>query len=593
MEYVAGVDLFRLLKFAEPPISSRTSGDRIARAGATRTLGVSLAVHVARELCEALSCVHRLTDSTGEPLGVVHRDVTPSNIYLSERGDVKLGDFGIARASALRRPQPSVALKGKYAYLAPEQVTAEPFDHRADLFSLSVVVAEMLLGAPLFAGAGQLAVLLAIRDVRIDALRAIRSALPDGLFEVFEKALARFPEDRYASAKELSTALEPFETAAPEAMRRELASWVRSAKQASGLGPQIDKALSDTAQRDTEPESSPIESVPKPESQRQTIQPGEVIHCVIRRKGGEPKALAFAKLVELLATGQVSPDDQVDIGSGFHRAAEIPQLARYLPPSTGTTDQVEGPGVPDYTARLPISSVAEALSWVVQNLETGLLIADNSQSRCELYFDSGRLVLAASSEASTLLGEHLLARGAIDRGELEMAILVMHKYNGHLGDTLIGLGLVDPVDVFQGIRAQGRKRVAALFTWKVGMFNFYRGVRPNRLDFSLDLDVPSIMLSGLAEGRSDDEVLATWFARRHEIYAAVNEPPSWARGITWPALFLTVLRSLGSGKRVSEMLDLATTPRPGLTPPGRADLLRALEGALALGVAIEKKVASK
>ncbi len=586
MEYVSGVDLFRLLRFAEPPLSTRTSGDKIARAGASRTLGVSLAVHIARELCEALSCVHRLTDASGAPLGVVHRDVTPSNIYLSERGDVKLGDFGIARASAVRRPQPSVALKGKYAYLAPEQVSAEPFDHRADLFSLTVVLAEMILGAPLFAGAGQLAVLLAIRDVRIDALRAIQSALPPGLFEVLEKALAKFPEDRFASAKELSHALEPFETADRDALRRELASWVRSAREVSGIGRQIDRAIAGVSERESSPESERSSAVPastpEPPSQRPTLQPGAVLHCRIRRKGGEAKPVQFAKLVELLATGQVGADDQVDIGNGFHRACEVPQLARYLPPSTGTTARVEGPGVPDFTVRLPVQTVVDAMSWLVEHLETGLLIADSAQSRCELYFDRGKLVLAASSEASTLLGEHLVARGAIDRGELEMALVVMHKYDNHLGDTLIGLGLVDPVDVFQCIRAQGRARVAGLFTWRSGVLNFYRGVRPTRIDFSLDLDVPALVLSGLRESRSDEALLAEWFPRRAELFAP-ESPPHWAKSFTWPALFLTVFKSLGKGRSVGSMLDAAAGPAAP-TSPSRPELLRALEAAIALRV---------
>lgn len=585
MEYVSGVDLFRLLRFAEPPPSSRTSGDRIARAGASRTLGVSLAVHIARELCEALSCVHRLTDPTGAPLGVVHRDVTPSNIYLSDRGDVKLGDFGIARASSVRRPQPSVALKGKYAYLAPEQVSAEPYDHRADLFSLTVVLAEMILGAPLFSGAGQLAVLLAIRDVRIDTLRSLRDAMPAGLFEVLEKALAKFAEDRYASAKELSAALEPFERADREAMRRELAAWVKSARDASGIGRQIDRAVTGSSGAPTESEAPPTEpiSTPEPPSQRPTLQPGEVIHCRIRRRGGDVEPLPFAKLVELLATGQVASDDEVDIGKGFAKACEIPQLARYLPPSTSTTAQVEGPGVPDYTVRLPVQTVCDLLSWLAANRETGLCIADCAEARCELYFERGKLILAASSDASTLLGENLVARGALDRGELEMAILVMHKYDGLLGDTVVGLGLCDPVEVFQCIRAQGRKRVAQLFGWRTGVLNFYRGVRPTRLEFSLDLDVPAIVLSGLAESRSDEEVLAEWFSRRNDVFAAVSPPPAWARTATWPAVYLAVLKAFGTGDRVGVMLDAVTAPGQRLTP-SRPDVLRALEGAIALGV---------
>src|SRR5207302_7197566 len=162
----------------------------------------SIAVHVTREVLRALQSVHSAKDEQGRAMGIIHRDVTPSNLYLSSDGKVKLGDFGIARSStrATLRNAASAVLKGKFAYLAPEQVAGEPFDHRADLFSLAVVLAEMLLGKPLFAGSGQLAVLLAIRDCRIDALREARKTFPTGLFEVLEGALARDPAQRFQSA---------------------------------------------------------------------------------------------------------------------------------------------------------------------------------------------------------------------------------------------------------------------------------------------------------------------------------------------------------------------------------------------------------
>src|SRR5947199_72888 len=117
-------------------------------------------------------------------------------------------------------------LKGKFAYLAPEQVAGEPFDHRADLFSAAVVLAEMLLGKPLFAGSGQLAVLLAIRDCRIDPLREARAALPKGLFETLERALSREPGKRFPTAASLLEAVGRLDVA-PAASQSELGALVR------------------------------------------------------------------------------------------------------------------------------------------------------------------------------------------------------------------------------------------------------------------------------------------------------------------------------------------------------------------------------
>src|SRR6202020_3254687 len=146
-------------------------------------------------------------DDQGRALGIIHRDVTPSNLYLSESGKVKLGDFGIARSTsrATMRNAASAVLKGKFSYLAPEQGAGEGFDHRADLCSLATVLAEMLLGKPLFPGGGQLAVLLAIRDCRIDALQEIRDSLPPGLHEVLKRALSRDPKTRYQTADQFAS----------------------------------------------------------------------------------------------------------------------------------------------------------------------------------------------------------------------------------------------------------------------------------------------------------------------------------------------------------------------------------------------------
>ena len=167
------------------------------------------------------ACTATKRDVGGQPLGIIHRDVTPSNIYLGADGRVKLGDFGIARSSsrATLRPGAVAMLKGTFAYLTPEQVAGEPFDQRADLFSLAAVHAEMLMGKPLFAGSGQLAVLLGIRDCRIDPLREAGASLPPGLLPILERALARDPAARFPTAAALSQALAPFEPV-PTAARK-------------------------------------------------------------------------------------------------------------------------------------------------------------------------------------------------------------------------------------------------------------------------------------------------------------------------------------------------------------------------------------
>jgi serine/threonine-protein kinase len=143
----------------------------------------------------------------------------------------------------------------------------------------------------------------------------------------------------------------------------------------------------------------------------------------------------------------------------------------------------------------------EVLSYMRQKGETGALFVERARSmgasgRKELYLNSGRLLHVHSSEREELLGEYLVRRGRLTREQLDAALGSLQKFGGRLGDTLIGLSLVDAVDVFRAIRDQGRDRVAALSTWDDGLVTFYRGTAPTRVEFPLDLDLASPMMAG-------------------------------------------------------------------------------------------------
>jgi hypothetical protein len=136
-----------------------------------------------------------------------------------------------------------------------------------------------------------------------------------------------------------------------------------------------------------------------------------------------------------------------------------------------------------------------------QRGESGALFVERNAgaglgSRKEIYLDKGRLLHVASSEREELLGEYLVRRSRITREQLDTALGSLSSYGGRLGDTLIGLQLVDAVDVFRAIRDQGRDRVAALSTWEEGLVTFYRGTAPTRVEFPLELDLASPMMAG-------------------------------------------------------------------------------------------------
>jgi tRNA A-37 threonylcarbamoyl transferase component Bud32 len=187
MEYVDGPDLGRFLKAA-------------AEHGESVPLGA--AMHVAMEMCKGLDVAHARR--------VVHSDISPSNILLSRLGEVKIADFGIARAAADGGPGavgPTNRVMGKWPYMSPEQTRGEPLDARSDLFSAAVVIYELFSGEKLFQGRDVEALVESVRAMPIPPPSSRRPSLPPALDAVLAKALARDPADRYQQASELLRAL--------------------------------------------------------------------------------------------------------------------------------------------------------------------------------------------------------------------------------------------------------------------------------------------------------------------------------------------------------------------------------------------------
>lgn len=191
LERVDGADLSRLVESA-------------ARAGIT--IPPALAAHVAREVLAALSYAHGARDGQGQPLGLVHRDVSPSNVLVGRDGRVKLTDFGVARAPATGEPSRK-GITGKLSYMSPEQARAKEVDARSDLYSVSLVLFELVTGQRAIRGDGDMALWQAACDGPGEALREAR--LPEGFRPVLERALHADPNERFADARALREALAP------------------------------------------------------------------------------------------------------------------------------------------------------------------------------------------------------------------------------------------------------------------------------------------------------------------------------------------------------------------------------------------------
>lgn len=161
-----------------------------------------LAAFIISEVCKGLDYAHRKTNSAGQPLNIVHRDVSPQNILLSYEGEVKIVDFGIAKAAMNISHTMAGILKGKIAYMSPEQALGKTVDYRADLFSTGIVLYEALTSEKLFTGESQFEVLKKIRTSRLD-MGKLPDTIETELKQILVKALAYLPKDRYQSAGDM------------------------------------------------------------------------------------------------------------------------------------------------------------------------------------------------------------------------------------------------------------------------------------------------------------------------------------------------------------------------------------------------------
>lgn len=195
MEYVNGINLEELI------FQHRALG---------REMPIEMAVFIVSRVCRGLAYAHAKRDDSGQLLGLVHRDVNPRNIMLSFEGDVKLTDFGIAKALNLMYNKEGEVIAGKTEYLSPEQALKQVTDARADLFSLGIVLAEMILDRNPFDDDRPETVRKNILQMPLPDFRKERKGVDKRLAQILQKSLERDRKKRYSSAQEMLVALEVF-----------------------------------------------------------------------------------------------------------------------------------------------------------------------------------------------------------------------------------------------------------------------------------------------------------------------------------------------------------------------------------------------
>lgn len=478
-----------------------TNVSRMLRATGRQTaIPLDVALHIAYQTAQALEYAHHAIDDEGQPLEFVHRDVSPANILLTHTGHVKLTDFGIATVRSRAPTTEDGQVRGKLGYMSPEQVLGKDLAGKSDVFTLCTVLAEMILGEPLFQGDSELNVLLRIRDVDLRVLAQTERSVPQDIRQLLLKGLHIDPQGRPTARA--------FAEACAEVIRR----------RGMGHGPdRLSKLLAQLSLVDGEP----VEDVgPKrvtslmgtnvltPDADRILAHADATspsIYRVLLTDGSEMGPISYPRLIQLITTGVIdSRSSRISKGGDeFVNPHDFPELTRFVT-SPGLQWTLEELAHADKQGQLRAATLLPVVYDIVSKQETGVLHLWQGKRRKKIYFIEGKPEFVASTDRAELLGEYLVANGQCLRMEVEMALALLPRYGGRLGDALVGLGVLRPVELFRAITQQVRHRFLEAFRWRRGEWAFVPGVRSHEETFPMGNDAFELLRDAAREAHTEE-----------------------------------------------------------------------------------------
>lgn len=519
MEYVNGRDLLKIM--------AQASKIRLR-------VPPKIVVYLLSEVCKGLGYAHGACDSDGNNLHIIHRDVSPSNIIVSQQGEVKIMDFGVARAtqqnSGVEKTRAGT-LKGKLGYMSPEQVTGKTIDHRADIFSLGIVFFEMLTLKRLFLGRTDLDTMINIRDANIDEKLKKYSFIPEDIHPILRRALAKDPNQRYQTAEELhEELLDYLFTNQLKVTHRTLQTYVDALfsnnpreelaahfpretfdPNAAPATAAVAKSLPKVDARAADP--TPTES-PRTEGPNGTVVPepaeevaetsdapagaeGSVVDDPKQRESGVVDAdeqslsrslfrlrdqdgnvvgpISYHGLVNLIQARSIADDELISVDEKtWVTVRAIPDLAKQFP----TQQPPEETRPPRYKGAATPFTMPRLIYRLSINKIDGRLRLVHETTVKEIWLNHGAPVHVSSNMRTELMGEFMVARQFITVDQLEEALRHTDEFQGRLGDVLIALRMIQPHQLYEILRQQFIERILEIFTWTRGEYFFYLGDEP-------------------------------------------------------------------------------------------------------------------
>lgn len=503
MEYVHGKDLLKLM-------------GRMNKID--KKIPEEICLYIVKEIAKALAFAHSAKDPYGKSLNIIHRDLSPSNVLISFEGNVKIMDFGIAKASLSSEKGKAGILKGKIGYMSPEQVLGKEVTHQSDIFSLGIILFEILTLKRLFLGRTDLETLINIREADLEKRLKTHPEINDDVKNILRKAVVKKTENRFKTADEFNNSIENYlflnsikvSEKNLSALMKEI--FTEEAEQEIlplSESPTTGEVMVDVISRKVEEEDR--ERV-RGDFEEEIVMPtrpeGIRLHTSsFKIKDSEGiifGPVSFSNVLSLIKSRVITERDLCSINEGeWFQLGEITSIKEYFPPPSVDNKQkilIEG--------KIFKKSFLNILyDLCIKKSLSGVLIVKHRSIEKEVYFKKGKPRYIYSTSKNELFGEFLVKIGRVTKEQLDRALAISRDSGSKLGDTLIKTNFIKHHELANLLGQQFMERFFHIFTLEDAWFGFFENVRFPENIIPMEVDLPSTLSEAVRKMYSLKELL--------------------------------------------------------------------------------------